>query len=155
MTVSVVSNQDLFNYPADGYGHGVNTVGVMGAGIAVEFKKRYPDMYKYYRSRCQKGTLRGGEVIPWKTYGKNPRYVFNMATQIKPGPNASYDLVKVSFTHLNGFVEMIRKMNPAEGFNTLAIPMIGCGIGGLKSDKVIEIIDQTVAESYQVTVCVI
>ena len=54
---------DLFNSPAQVLVNTVNTVGVMDKGIALEFKKRYPDMFRRYREICEKRKLRPGTLM--------------------------------------------------------------------------------------------
>src|SRR3990172_9124924 len=48
----ITSYKSIFDTPADAYVNTVNCVGVMGAGIALEFKKRYPKMYEHYKEQC-------------------------------------------------------------------------------------------------------
>ena len=150
MSLTIVK-QDLFTFEADAYGHGVNAVGVMGSGIAPEFKKRWPDMYEEYRKLCQTDQLGGGEVFPWYHTGTSaPNCIFNMCTQIEPGANAKYPLIRKAFETL---VSDITEFSLS--VETLAIPMIGCGIGGLDSAAVLEIIDLVVGDKLEVTVCVL
>src|SRR5713101_6553289 len=63
---------DLFQSRAQTIVNTVNTVGVMGKGVALEFKKRFPEMYADYLRRCEKGEVRLGEpylyprlITPW------------------------------------------------------------------------------------------
>ncbi len=46
-------------------GHGVNAEGIMGAGIAAQFRARYPEMYNNYASLCNDGSLRPGDSWIW------------------------------------------------------------------------------------------
>jgi hypothetical protein len=59
-------------------GHGVNTLGRMGAGIAVEFRRRWPTMYDAYVEECRSGRLRPGGIF---VYQAPDRLIVNMATQ--------------------------------------------------------------------------
>src|ERR1700678_3621437 len=86
---------DLFEVDAPAIGHGCNTEGAMGAGIAVEFKRRYPDMYKEYKRRCSSGAFSLGDVFVWETQA---RVVYNLATQPRPGPSASVEAIQQSVT---------------------------------------------------------
>ena len=74
---------DLFlnKYNAQAFAHGCNCVGSMGAGIAVEFKQRYPEMFEEYHRRCkaQPREFNPGDVFLWKAEDKP--WVFNLATQ--------------------------------------------------------------------------
>jgi O-acetyl-ADP-ribose deacetylase (regulator of RNase III) len=86
---------DLFEVDAPAIGHGCNTERAMGAGIAVEFKRRYPDMYKEYKRRCSSGAFSLGDVFVWETQA---RVVYNLATQPRPGPSASVEAIQQSVT---------------------------------------------------------
>lgn len=122
---------NLFHTDARAIGHGVNTEGVMGAGIAVQFKEMLPDMYEAYKVACESGNFTGGMVFPWSltsTWQRNA-YVFNIASQEKPGRNASYDFLAKGVGTSLAFCE-------SAGIDRLALPRIGSGIGGLDEDIV-------------------
>ena len=74
---------DLFanEHQAQALAHGCNCQGVMGAGIALGFRERYPAMYSEYRRRCQAAPrqFNPGEVFLWKDAALP--WVFNLATQ--------------------------------------------------------------------------
>lgn len=114
---------DLFESTAGAYAHGVNTAGVMGAGIAAGFRDRYPDMYELYRAQCTLGGLRPGSVLEWHDPGGD-RWIYNVASQDHPGPHARLDWL------VDGFADAMDHAD-IHGVNTIAIPRIGCGIGGL------------------------
>ncbi len=62
----------------------------MGAGIAVQFKNRFPDMHIAYRELCKEGKFPGGDVMPWSI---KPDFdpdltIFNIASQEQQGANA-------------------------------------------------------------------
>ena len=54
---------DIFSTPAQTIVNTVNTVGVMGKGIALEFKKRYPNMFEKYKIACEKKNLKIGTLM--------------------------------------------------------------------------------------------
>lgn len=113
---------DLFTTDASAIGHGVNVDGLMGAGIAVEFKQRFPDMHKVYVNECDTGRLTPGDTMPYEvTPGK---WVYNMASQDRPGRHANYEWL---------YSSAVKALNHAHsvGIDTIAIPRVGCGIGGL------------------------
>lgn len=56
---------DLFTSPAQVIVNAVNTDGVMGKGIALEYKKRYPKMFDQYRMYCDKNQLEIGKLMIW------------------------------------------------------------------------------------------
>jgi len=122
---------NMFDSKAVALGHGVNTSGVMGAGVAKVVRELFPDVYDTYRAVCKKGILKPGHVLPIKT--DDGRYIMNLASQDKPGPNASYEWVDSSLSNTLAFMTEYR-------IPSLAIPRIGCGIGGLDWELVEDII---------------
>jgi O-acetyl-ADP-ribose deacetylase (regulator of RNase III) len=125
MSLSEVTG-DLFETDVPAIGHGCNTKGAMGAGIAVEFKRRYPDMYQEYKRRCSSGEFSLGDVFVWEAVD---RVVYNLATQPRPGPSASVDAIR----------ESVRKALAdarGRGFTEIAIPRLGAGLGGLQWEAV-------------------
>lgn len=113
-------------------GHGVNSQGSMAGGIAKEFARRYPDMRDNYADLCERGRIRPGRVL---IHGASDHYVMNMVTQVNPGADASYRLVDEA---LDNTIRVCKSL----GIETLAIPQIGCGIGGLLWGKVKGIIEE-------------
>lgn len=71
----------------DALAHGVNCKGVMGAGIAAEFKKRWFAVFTKYRRLCEIGELFPGDCMP-VVIGDHGPIVYNLATQNRPGPDA-------------------------------------------------------------------
>lgn len=105
-------------------GHGVNCRGAMGAGIALPIKNLYPDeMFDQYEAMCFSGHLTPGMVLPYETEGL-PR-LYNLATQYNLGADARIDALWASVSQ--ALVDCWRR-----GIPRLALPQIGCGIGGLK-----------------------
>lgn len=131
MTNLIHRKGDIFTTNSRAIGHGVNTRGVMGAGIALEFKKRFPDMYEDYRTLCVSGDFTGGDVFPWsiKSSWGSDLMVFNIASQEDPGANASYDFLVEGTRQAIDICELV-------GQPALALPRIASGIGGLDEDIV-------------------
>jgi len=98
---------------------GVNTLGRMGAGIAVEFRRRWPTMYDAYAEACQWGCLRPGGIF---VYQAPNRLIVNMATQQGVGRGSA---------RLEWVREAARQVSQL-GLETLALPRIGAGLGGLR-----------------------
>jgi O-acetyl-ADP-ribose deacetylase (regulator of RNase III) len=120
---------NLFDLNLPAIGHGVNCRGMMGAGIAKQFRDRYPDMYKAYKSACAANgpEILAGRCMPWQP-GPGEPLILNLFTQIDPGPNADVRLIRKA---------VLQSFNYCSMFNiyTLGIPLIGCGIGGLDWDR--------------------
>lgn len=140
MTNLIHRKGDIFTTNARAIGHGVNTHGVMGAGIALQFKNRFPKMYEAYREDCKNGKLRGGEVMPWAigTDWGSDLMVFNIASQESPGDNATYDFLVSGVKTAIDICVLI-------GIPVLALPRIGSGIGGL-DEAIVEGILESLAK---------
>lgn len=135
MTIEYIRG-DLLASDEKFIGHGVNTYGLMGAGIAKAIADEYPTIYRDYKAACsgkrlKLGEVHVGEVPNWRPNdnGTDYRFVFNMATQVEPGPHAQYGAIMRTFeTVLYTLVLWNQKR--------IGIPKIGCGIGGLQWDTV-------------------
>lgn len=129
MTVEYISG-DLFLSRAQTLAHGVNCRGRMGAGIAVEFRRRFPKMYKDYRQRCHREELRPGDLFLWKD---STPWILNLATQDRTS-GARFTFVEACLTRL-------ARDYANEGITSLAMPRIAAGLGGLVWSEVRELID--------------
>lgn len=118
---------DLFAWSLPAIAHGVNCRGVMGAGIAAQFKARYPRMYASYRRRCLRGAMFPGEILPWQH--DDGTLIFNLATQYEPGPDAKPWMITAAVGQM--ITEAVTDFRITE----IGLPMIGCGIGGLTQDQ--------------------
>jgi O-acetyl-ADP-ribose deacetylase (regulator of RNase III) len=122
---------DLFvnRVKAEAFAHGCNCAGSMGAGIAVEFKSRYPEMFEEYRRRCKSKPPEFvlGSVFFWREDDKPA--VFNLGTQPRPGRGATYPVVEIA-------LQALRAAADAAGVRSIAMPRIAAGYGGLSWKKV-------------------
>ena len=136
MPIKYVSGDIFLNqHNVQAFAHGCNCQGVMGAGIAVRFKKDYPEMFNEYRRLCKSKPRQFnlGDAFLWKEQGKP--FVFNLGTQESPGRHATYQAVEKSLVSMISQAEV-------EGITSISIPRIGSGYGGLKWEKVREIIEK-------------
>lgn len=118
---------DLFSSTALAIGHGVNTQGAMGSGIAKVFREKFPWNYNIYHNSCMTGLLLPGETLIFKEHGL---LIANIASQEKTGRNATYKFLMSAAT------DAAAQLFDIYNINRLAIPLIGCGIGGLEWDGV-------------------
>lgn len=129
---------DLFvnRYHAQAFAHGCNCQGSMGAGIAKTFRAQYPEMYEIYRTKCkaEPRQFNLGDSFLWKDTA-NP-WVFNLGTQ------EQYWRGRASYEAIETALHMMRQQADAERIQSIAIPRIGTGYGGLSWRKVHEIIEQ-------------
>lgn len=112
----------------------VNTVGAMGKGIALQFKKAFPEMFPAYKSACKKGVLTVEHVHVFKrTTMTNPRYIINFATK-KDWKYPS----KIEYIE-KGLASLIKEVEK-RAIKSIALPPLGCGLGGLEWAQVYELI---------------
>lgn len=112
---------NLLKSPAQTLVNTVNTVGVMGKGIALEFRKLYPDMYQQYRQLCQSGRFDIGNLYIYRTPNK---IIVNFPTK-RHWRNPS----KIEYIEA-GLQEFV-KCYSDYGITSVAFPQLGCGNGGL------------------------
>src|SRR5262249_51336750 len=108
----------------------------MGAGIAKGFRERYPKMYEEYRSRCKAKPRQFNPGDAWVWKDNQRPWVFNLGTQEGYWhARASYEAIEESLTKMRALAE-------AEGVESIAMPRIGVGYGGLSWKKVRPIIER-------------
>lgn len=123
---------DIFESGADALVNPVNTVGVMGAGLARQFRVRWPDMFTAYKTACRDGEIKPGKlwVYPTLTHnGRSARYIVCFPTKKHWRDNTPMEYVVWGLRNL---VEMVEDL----GVSSLAVPAVGCGLGGLPWEKV-------------------
>lgn len=117
---------NLFDSGADILVNTVNCKGVMGKGIALEFKKRYPQMYQQYKKSCALGYFVPGGVEIWDD---RKTTVINIATKDDWRKGSQYVWIAKGLVHIHSYLLSRPKLS-------IAIPAMGCNNGGLKWDKV-------------------
>jgi O-acetyl-ADP-ribose deacetylase (regulator of RNase III) len=124
---------DLFAQGLRALAHGVNCRGGMGAGVAVEFRRRWPAMYDDYHEACRAKTLEPGGLHSW-TERATGTVIFNLATQNWPGRNARLEWVRSS-------IEAMLVIAEQRGIAAVGMPRIGAGIGGLAWAHVVAVLE--------------
>ena len=126
---------DIFHTSAQTIAHGCNCRGRMGAGIALDIKRRYPAMFKEYRRMCYKREFKPGDHF---LYTQSTPWILNLATQDSTG-GAKLQYVEQC---LDGFCRYYEQ----QGIDSLALPRIGAGLGGLEWGDVKGLIIETLGE---------
>lgn len=114
---------DLFQSGAQTLVNTVNTVGVMGKGVALEFRKRFPAMYEDYRERCRRGEVRLGE--PYLYRMETGPWILNFPTKEHWRSVSRLDDIAAGLAHLERHYR-------EWGIASLAVPPLGCGNGQLE-----------------------
>jgi len=127
---------NLLEDPADALVNTVNTVGVMGKGIALQFKQAFPEVYREYEKECRKGNVNVGSmhVVPINSL-VGPKYVINFPTKKHWRENSKIEYI---VDGLDALVDVCTQLE----LKTVAIPPLGCGNGGLHWSQVRPLIEE-------------
>ena len=142
-------SDDIFQSKASVWVNPVNCVGVEGAGLAKKFKKRFPDENAQYVEACRSGIVRLG-TVSWvlRDVGNRhepPRVVVYFPTKLHWLDNSRLEDIAKGLESLK---EAAREFN----FPSLAVPALGCGLGGLLWSDVKPLMTQYLQDLPSVTV---
>lgn len=125
---------DIFTSEAEAIVNAVNCVGVMGKGIALQFKMKYLENYKFYKKACDKGCMIIGKVLVFQQdSGSKLKYIINFPTKRHWKEKSTLDYIGKG---LDSLIEEIKNLK----IKSIAIPAIGSGLGGLNWYQVKSII---------------
>lgn len=114
----------------------VNTVGIMGKGIALQFKEAFPMNFKLYAAACKKKELQIGKLLVVKEQTlQGEKIIINFPTKTEWYMKSKYEYVE------EGLKELVRVIDEYK-IESIAIPPLGCGNGGLKWEKVKTLIEK-------------
>lgn len=117
---------DLLKQDVEALVNAVNCAGVMGRGIALQFRKAFPENFQVYESACKRGEVRPGSMIVFQTdLLKNPRYVINFPTKRHWRDKSRLSDIE---SGLEALIAEVKRL----GICTIALPALGCGLGGLE-----------------------
>lgn len=129
---------NLLDSDAEALVNTVNTQGVMGKGVALEFKKRFPDNYEFYRQACEQGQVQIGKMLVFPTQRFEPRYIINFPTKQHWRGRSKLEYIQHGLQDLVCVVQQ-------QGIRSIALPPLGCGHGGLRWEQVRPLIEQAFA----------
>ncbi len=116
---------NILTEDAEAIANTVNCVGVMGRGIALQFKKAYPENFKAYAAACNLDEIKPGCMFVHDLGGlANPRYIINFPTKRHWRGKSRIEDIE---SGLQALVDEIRKRKTS----SIAIPLLGSGLGGL------------------------
>ena len=117
---------NLLSAKAEALVNTVNTVGVMGKGIALQFRETFPENYKFYKKACKQGKVQIGKMLVYDN-GQfvNPRYIINFPTKRHWRERSKIEEVEAGLIDLQNVIR-------GYGIKSIAVPPLGCGSGGLE-----------------------
>jgi O-acetyl-ADP-ribose deacetylase (regulator of RNase III) len=136
-----VASGDIFTSGSQALVNPVNTVGVMGSGLALSFKRRYPQMYEQYAADCRSRRLRPGKIMihPLTTWGPgDPLYILNFPTKRHWRDPSQMEDIQAGLEDLKKVLEQL-------AVSSVSIPALGCGRGGLSWSLVLVLLLETLA----------
>lgn len=139
---------NLLDADADALVNTVNTVGVMGKGIALQFKRAFPANHKAYKRACDRDAVQLGRMFIWDAgalAGHGPRYIINFPTKKHWRSKSKLSDIR---TGLDDLVRQLKDLS----IKSVAVPPLGCGHGGLSWEQVCPIIERAFDEVPDVTV---
>ncbi len=121
---------DLLKADVEALVNPVNTVGVMGRGLALQFKRAFPDNFRAYAAACKAGDVAPGKMFVFET-GRTtkPKFIVNFPTKRHWRNKSRLEDIE---TGLAALVSDVRRLE----VRSIAIPPLGCGLGGLKWQEV-------------------
>ncbi len=133
---STITSGDLLKAEADAIVNTVNCVGVMGKGIALQFKQKWPDNYKAYKKACDAKLVHPGSMFVYDLgrLAGRPYFIINFPTKDHWRGKSELSFIKEG---LNDLVRVVREL----GIRSIAIPPLGCGNGGLDWEQVHPLIE--------------
>ncbi len=128
---------DILGMDVEALVNTVNCVGIMGRGIALQFKEAYPANYKAYKKACDAKKVQPGQMFVFGTeFLANPKYIINF-------PTKRHWRGKSRMVDIKNGLQDLKRVIQEEGIKSIAIPPLGSGLGGLNWGEVREQIELT------------
>ena len=138
--MKLMYKQDIFNSGCEALVNPVNTVGVMGEGLALAFKKKYPNNFNAYKQKC----MDGFDVNTIFTTVEDGKFIANFPTKLHWKDPSQIGWIKTNLVNL-------REWCITNKIKSVAIPKLGCGLGGL-SWSIVKPIILEIFENIDITI---
>ena len=128
---------NLLTANAEALVNAVNTVGVMGKGIALQFKEEFPENFAIYADACKSGELVPGKLLITNEKNRDgeEKTIINFPTKLNWRNPSKYEYIR------DGLAELVKAIGERK-ITSFAIPPLGCGNGGLKWEIVKGLIEE-------------
>jgi O-acetyl-ADP-ribose deacetylase (regulator of RNase III) len=139
---------NLLDEPVEAVVNTVNTVGVMGKGIALMFREAFPDNFKAYAAACKRNEVVIGKMFVTENHAlTGPRYIINF-------PTKKHWIHRSRMGYITaGLPDLVRVIKERD-IHSIALPPLGCGNGGLEWGAVRPLIEEALGNLARVDVVV-
>lgn len=143
-----ITHGDLLKEQVDAIVNTVNCVGVMGKGIALQFKKKWPENFNAYRKACRTGEIKLGKIFVYKLneFSGKPKYIVNFPTKNHWREKSKFAYIEEGLKDLKIFIQ-------ENNIRSIAIPPLGCGNGGLEWNIVKQMIENSFTSLSNIDIC--
>lgn len=131
-------NGDMFSEKYDCIVNAVNCVGVMGKGLALQFKEKYPDNFRQYEAACKDHKLKPGGILVCRD---GDQVILNAATKDHWKDPSQERWVSLACGNIAAYLKLHK-----DEIKTVALPKLGCGLGGLDWNRVRPIMERILCE---------
>ena len=139
---------NLFDAPTEALVNTVNTVGVMGKGIALMFKEAFPDNFRAYGEAVKREEVRIGHVFVTENHALDgPQWLINFPTKKHWRQPSRLEWIVTG-------LEDLRRVVEEKGIHSIALPPLGCGNGGLDWSDIRPVIERELGQLHDVDVWV-
>lgn len=137
---------DILKADAEALVNTVNCVGVMGRGIALQFRKAFPENFNVYKKACKNGEVKPGKMFVYDLNRiSNPHFIINFPTKRHWRNKSRLEDIELGLQDLIKFIQQ-------QKIHSIAIPPLGCGLGGLNWSDVRSLIIEAFKTLPDVTV---
>lgn len=128
--LELIEKGNIFNSSCEFLVNPVNCVGVMGKGLALEFKNKYPLNFEIYKKACDNASFNIGNLLIVPVDNK---FIVNFPTKKHWRNKSDLEFIKIGLEELK---VAIKDFN----IKSIALPKLGCGLGGLDWNEVFDLI---------------
>lgn len=128
--LELIEKGNIFNSSCEFLVNPVNCVGVMGKGLALEFKNKYPLNFEVYKKACDNASFNIGNLL---IVYENNKFIVNFPTKKHWRNKSDLEFIKIGLEELK---VAIKEFN----IKSIALPKLGCGLGGLDWNEVFDLI---------------
>lgn len=141
-----ITQGNILESPTEAIVNTVNCMGIMGKGIALQFKQAFPINYDAYTKACKEGKVQLGKMFIYEIKQMfNPKFIINFPTKKHWKSKSEYKYIEL------GLKDLIFQLKKLE-IKSIAIPPLGAGLGGLNWKKVRPLIEKALKEVPQIEV---